>query len=135
MIAGRARIPGQSGPWQTVPSFGGASRTFVGAAHRFIRGEGISSAAALPGVPNSSGKETQRAIKLTRQFEQENGSTRTIANDDLRMVKKKAGGSKKSKEPSGPSQEELAEKYQLPPLEFKSEAWVTLHVRCPASWV
>jgi hypothetical protein len=51
------------------------------------------------------------------------------------MVKKKAGGSKKSKEPSGPSQEELAEKYQLPPLEFKSEAWVTLHVRCPASWV
>lgn len=47
------------------------------------------------------------------------------------MVKKKAGGGKKSKEASGPSQEELAEKYQLPPLEFKSEMWVTLHVKKP----
>jgi hypothetical protein len=47
------------------------------------------------------------------------------------MVKKKAGGAKKSKEASGPSQEELAEKYQLPPLEFKSEMWVTLHVKKP----
>ena len=38
------------------------------------------------------------------------------------------GGGKKGGGSSGPSQEELAEMYQLPPLAFNQEKWVTLHV-------
>jgi len=39
------------------------------------------------------------------------------------------GGGKKGGGSSGPSQEELAEMYQLPPLAFNQEKWVTLHIK------